>query len=225
MKIFVYKFEMSQDDWLSIRNRLEAAINLLYGIDGICDDCMNITRAADNALLDLESSIHGYKVKYEEPEEGIEMSEERIALEMNMYDYDYITNSLKIMQRNIVDGTNIGACISMLPTMCLNILERSKVVNDDDDNYKNKVALDIASIDIRIHDHEDRLTTLKDRLDILERDVNRLLEFMINDDSKRTKERLRQLEVNTVDIDQNFKEHEERIARLERQYTQTHKKG
>jgi predicted nucleic acid-binding Zn-ribbon protein len=122
MRKFVYKFEITEEEWLRIHGKLDEAIRLLHEL---ANDDYTVTEAisADEALSDLESSINGYEIK-EESEMG---SEEKIALEMDMSDYDYIINSLKIMQRNIVGRANIEPYMMANIDMCLNILEKYNV--------------------------------------------------------------------------------------------------
>lgn len=188
MKTFVYKFEMAKDDYLSISSRLDAVINLLYGIDGICDDCMNIAKAADDALFDLESSIRGYKFKYEEPEEVIEMSE------------------WKELERRLLSIEN----------------QLGREFYD----YKNKVALDIASIDIRIHDHEDRLTAVENQL---EEEIVPLLRDhedrdLIDDRIDILGERIKNLVLKFTDAEnKNYSNYNRIIALEERVETMSHK--
>lgn len=124
MRTFVYKFEMSEEEWLRIHGKLDEAIRLLHELAND-DYTASEAIAADDALSDLESAIDDYEIK-EEPEMG---SEERVTLEMSMEDYGYIVNALKTIQHNhnVVDESAATLRMSMAITGSLNILERSIV--------------------------------------------------------------------------------------------------
>ena len=125
MRTFVYKFEMSEEEWLSIHGRLDEAIRLLHEL---ANDDYTSSKAieADDALSDLESAIDDYEFKYESEEEP-KMGEERVTLNMAIGDYGYVVNVLKSIQRNLL-GSNIETS-SMLIGIAgsINILKRSIV--------------------------------------------------------------------------------------------------